>query len=315
MVCFILFQFVPGGPVEEYIAQIQMAEGGMSATESMSEDEIDAIRANFGFDKPAWQRYLFWLGNLLTLDLGRSYSYNEPVLTVIVERFPISIFFGLTSFLLSYLICIPLGFYKAYKNGSPFDVSTSVLIFSGYVIPGYALGIILIIFFSGGGYFNWFPMTGIVSDYFEDLDFWNKVLDFAHHLVLPMICYMVGEFAVLTLLFKNSLLEEISKDYVRTSILKGTTTKMAIWRHAVRNALIPIITRVSEIFTIMFAGALLIEKIFDIDGMGLLSYNAIVSRDYNLVIGIIFLSSMMGLLGRLFSDILYVVVDPRISFK
>lgn len=317
IVCFTLIQFVPGGPVEELISRIRSAsnERGADATHSISEEEIDNIKSYYGFDKPAYVRYFQWLGNVIRLDLGTSYSYEEPVWKVISSKFPISLFFGLTSFLLSYLICIPLGMMKAIKHKSRFDTISSVIIFAGYVIPGYALGIFLILFLGGGSFLDLFPLSGIVSDDFEYLSPIAKVGDFLHHMVLPMICYMASEFAFLTMLMKNSLIEEIKKDYMRTALVKGSSFKNAVWKHAFRNSLIPLATRMSEIFTLMFAGALLIEKVFDIDGMGLLVYNSIVSRDYNVVMGIILITSVLTLLGRLFSDILYAVIDPRITFK
>ncbi len=317
LVCFTLTQLVPGGPVEEYISQIQQAnaESGVDAEKSLSSSEVENIKAYFGFDKPAWKRYLIWASNLIRLDLGDSYSYERPVWNLILEKMPISLFFGITSFLLSYLICIPLGVYKAMNNGKWGDTITSIIIFSGYVMPAYALGVLFIVFLCGGSFLDWFPIAGIVSDNFEFLPWYQQIFDLLHHLILPLICFMIGEFAVLTMLMKNSLLDELKKDYIKTALVKGSSYRLAIWKHAVRNALLPIATRISEIFTIMFTGALLIEKVFDIDGMGLLSYNAILSRDYNLVMGIIFLSSVMTLFGRLFSDIIYVVVDPRIDFK
>ena len=317
LICFMLTQFIPGGPVEQMISRIRAVSGekGVDASHSITEEEVENIKAYFGFDKPAHIRYLKWLGNVVRLDLGTSYAYEEPVWDVIISKFPISLFFGFTSFFLSYLVCIPLGMLKAVKNNSIFDTATSVIIFAGYVMPGYALGILLITFLSGGSFLDWFPISGIVSDNFESLSIFGKILDFLHHMVLPLICYMASEFAFLTILMKNSLMDEIKKDYMRTAIVKGATFNTAVWKHAFRNSLIPLATRLGEIFTIMFAGALLIEKVFDIDGMGLLVYNSMVSRDYNVVMGIIVLSSIMVLLGRLFSDILYVVVDPRITFQ
>ena len=317
MVCFFLTHLIPGGPIEERISRIRAAGsvGGINASRSITEEEIQNIKAYYGFDRPVHIRYLKWLGNVARLDLGTSYTYEEPVLNVIISKFPISLFFGVTSFLISYLVCIPLGMLKAIKNKSTFDMLSSVIIFAGYVMPGYALGVLLITFLGGGSFLDWFPLSGIVSDNFENLSFTGKVLDFLHHMVLPLICYMASEFAFLTLLMKNSLMEEITKDYMRTAIVKGSSFNKAVWRHAFRNSLIPLATHLSDIFTVMFAGALLIEKIFDIDGMGLLVYNSMVGRDYNVVMGIILLSSVMVLLGRLFSDILYVVVDPRIKFQ
>jgi microcin C transport system permease protein len=316
ILCFALTQFIPGGPVEQMISRIRAAgsEKGMDASRTITVEEVENIKAYFGFDRPAHIRYIRWLGNVIKLDLGTSYFYEEPVWDVIVSKFPISLFFGFTSFFLSYLVCIPLGMMKAVKNKSTFDTVTSVIIFAGYVMPGYALGILLITFLGGGSFLDLFPISGIVSDNFEMLPPGGKILDFLHHMVLPLICYMASEFAFLTILMKNSIIDEIKKDYMRTAIAKGATFNIAVWKHAFRNSLIPLATRLSEIFTIMFAGALLIEKIFDIDGMGLLVFNSIVSRDYNVIMGIILLTSVMVLLGRLFSDIMYVIVDPRIKF-
>lgn len=316
ILCFALTQFIPGGPVEQMISRIRAAgsEKGMDASRTITVEEVENIKAYFGFDRPAHIRYIRWLGNVIKLDLGTSYFYEEPVWDVIVSKFPISLFFGFTSFFLSYLVCIPLGMMKAVKNKSTFDTVTSVIIFAGYVMPGYALGILLITFLGGGSFLDLFPISGIVSDNFEMLPPGGKILDFLHHMVLPLICYMASEFAFLTILMKNSIIDEIKKDYMRTAIAKGATFNIAVWKHAFRNSLIPLATRLSEIFTIMFVGALLIEKIFDIDGMGLLVFNSIVSRDYNVIMGIILLTSVMVLLGRLFSDIMYVIVDPRIKF-
>lgn len=318
LVCFILIQLIPGGPVEELVSRAQSAaamRGGADASKALSPEQIAQIQAYFGFDKPAWLRYLQWLWNVLHLDFGTSYTYGAPVFEVIASRFPVSLFFGLTSFFISYLVCIPLGLWKAVRHGSRLDSLSSGIIFSGYVMPGYALGILLIIFLAGGSYLDLFPMGGLTSDEFEDLSFTGKIFDLLHHLALPMFCYIISEFAFLTFLMKNSVLEELGKDYMRTALAKGLSFKEALFRHALRNALIPVATRLSEIFTLMFAGALLIEKVFDIDGMGLLYYNSMVNRDYNVVLGIIFLSSLMALLGRLFSDILYTFVDPRIRFR
>lgn len=317
LVCFTLIQFVPGGPVEEAISKMRQvgAAKGMSASRTISPEEVENIKAYFGFDEPAPVRYVKWIGNVFTGDLGRSYSYQEPVLDVILSKMPISLFFGLTSFLLSYAVCIPLGLAKAMRHRSLFDTLTSVAVFTGYVIPGYALGILLIVFLGGGSYLDLFPISGIVSEDFEDLALGGKVLDFLHHMVLPLACYMLSEFAFLTMLMKNSVLEEIGKDYMRTALVKGAAFKTAVWRHALRNSLVPLATRSGEIFTLMFAGSVLIERVFDIDGMGLLFFNATVARDYNVVMGIILLSSFMAILGRLFADLVMVAVDPRIRLQ
>jgi microcin C transport system permease protein len=317
LVCFLLTQFIPGGPVEEMIVRIQHAssEKGRDASKAITPEEVENIRHYYGFDRPIHVRYLHWMGKVLRLDFGRSYTYGEPAWDVIRSKFPISLFFGLTSFILSYLICIPLGLIKALKNRSGFDTTSSIVIFAGYVIPGFALGVLLLTFFAGGKYFDWFPLSGIVSDDWESYSLLGKVGDFLWHMALPIICYMASEFAFLTLLMKNALLEEMSKDYMRTALLQGMTFRQAARKHALRNALIPLATRAGEIFTLMFAGALLIEKVFDIDGMGLLAYNSIENRDYNVVLGIIMISSFLAMLGRLFSDLLYVWVDPRIRLR
>jgi microcin C transport system permease protein len=315
VVCFLLIQFIPGGPVEQLISKIHASSSirGMHGN-PMSTQEIENIKAYFGFDKPAYVRYFTWLGNLVRGDLGTSYVYQQPVLKVIADKFPISLFFGLVSFFLAYAISIPLGVRKALTNGSWSDTASSVLVFAGYIIPEYALGILLIIFFAGGTFLDWFPLGGIVSENFEHLAPLDQGLDFLHHMVLPLICYMVGEFAFLTLLMKNSILEELNKDYVRTAMAKGMSFRATVWKQVFRNALIPIATGIGSLFTVLFTSALLIERVFDIDGMGLLFYNSMLGRDYNVVLGIIVLSSVCIMLGRLFSDLIYVAVDPRIRF-
>ncbi|MCB1175812.1 MAG: ABC transporter permease subunit [Leptospiraceae bacterium] len=314
---FTLTQTLPGGPVEQYITKVQASLGasGSSSTHRITPEEYENIKKIYGYDKPAVSRYFHWISNALLFDFGYSYAYQEPVIDVIAERIPISLFFGLTSFLISYLVCIPLGLKKARENQSKFDTISSGIIFSGYVIPGYVLGMLLIVFLAGGSWLNIFPTDSVVSDEWEFLPWYAQVADFLHHMILPMTCYMASEFAFLTLLMKNSLLDEISKDYLRTAVVKGAAFPTAVWKHALRNALIPIATRMSEIFTLMFAGALLIEKVFNIDGMGLLMYTAVYDRDYNVVMAIIFIVSTLALFGRLFSDLLYVWIDPRIRYE
>jgi len=313
--CFMICQFVPGGPVEQYISRVRAYASARGANHAkISEEEVANIKAYFGFDKPVHVRYFIWLGKLLRFDMGNSYVYHLPVWNVILSKMPISLFFGLTSFVLSYIISIPLGVWKAVRHHSAFDLVTSIFVFAGYVIPGYALGILLIIYLGGGSYLTWFPISGVVSDNYEDLSRMGKLLDFLHHLCLPMICYMISEFAFLTQLMKNGMLDELNKDYLRTALVKGVSFRRAVWKHAFRNALIPIATSSADLFTVMFAGSLLIERVFDIDGMGLLFYNSIIGRDYNVVMGLIVLTSILTMFGRLFADILYVVFDPRIRF-
>jgi microcin C transport system permease protein len=311
--CFLLCQFVPGGPVEQIVSRLQHAHG--SSQRSISPEEIANIKAYLGFDKPIHVRYLIWLGRLCRLDLGNSYVYHLPVSNVIMSKMPISLFFGLVSFLLSYIVSIPLGVWKAVKHHSIFDIVSGALVYAGYVIPGYALGILLIIYFGGGSYLMWFPISGVVSDNYEDLSNIGKLLDFLHHICLPMICYMIAEFAFLTQLMKNTLLDELNKEYIRTALVKGVSFRGAVWKHGFRNALIPIATSSADLFTVMFSGTVLIERVFDIDGLGYLFYNSIISRDYNVVMGIIVISSFLTMIGRLFADILYVIFDPRIRFS
>ena len=316
LILFTLIQFLPGGPIEHYISHIRssLSASGISNIREVTEAEIESLRRNFGYDKPAYVRYFHWLGNLLQGDLGESFSYQEPVWDVILQRIPISLFLGLSSFFLSYMICIPLALKKALRHGTNYDFITSALIFAGYIIPGYVLALLLIIFFSGGSFLDIFPIGGAVSDNFEELSIFGQAADFLHHMFLPLMAYMASEFAFLTMLLKNSLLEEASKNYMLTAVAKGASYKQAMRRHALRNSLIPLATRLSEVFTLIFTSALLIEKVFNIDGMGLLVYNSMLDRDYNVVLGIILLASFLSMLGRLFSDVLYVVIDPRIRY-
>ena len=315
--CFLLAQAIPGGPVEQMLAKVKASGGdrGRDVSKTITPEEVENIKRYYGFDQPLPIRYLSWMGKVLRLDFGRSFVYGEPVWDVIRSKMPVSLFFGLTSFLLSYSICIPLGLWKALRHKSTFDTLSSAIIFAGYVIPGFALGVLLLTFFAGGGYLDWFPLAGIVSDNWESMTLSGKIKDFLWHMTLPLLCYMASEFAFLTMLMKNALLEEMTRDYMRTALLQGMSFPRAVWTHALRNALIPLATRAGEIFTLMFAGALLIEKVFDIDGMGLLVYNSIENRDYNVVLGIILITSFLAMLGRLFSDLLYVWVDPRIRLR
>ncbi len=314
IVVFALIQFVPGGPVEEMIARVraETATRGTGSSGQLSEAEIANIKAYFGWDRPVHERYLRWLGNLMRGDFGRSHVYQQPVWQAMSERFPISIFFGLTSLLIAYLVSVPLGLIKAVRHGGTFDAITSVLILAGQVIPGFALGVFLLVFLAGGSFLNLFPLGGLVSEDFEYLSPWGKLTDFLWHVTLPLVCWLIGSFAFLTLLMKNSMLEELNKEYVRTELAKGVPFSRVVGLCALRNALIPLVTGLGAFFTVMFSGALLIERVFDIDGMGLLFYNSIKSRDYNVVMGLIVLSGAMTMLGRLFSDVLYAVVDPRI---
>jgi len=322
MAVFLIMHFVPGGPVERQIMRLRMGtmtEGGGGGGGRMGvelpEDAIEQIRQYYGFDKPVHIRYALWLWKVLHLDLGNSYIYQDPVWDVIKSRFPISITIGLTGFLLSYLVCIPLGVLKAVKHGTKFDFVSSVIVFMGYSIPGWALGTALLVLFGGGSFWTVFPLGGFRSDNWEYLSLWGKVADQTRHMFLPVLCYMVGEFATLTILTKNSLMENMSQDYIRTAFAKGLSKRRVIFVHALRNSLIPLVTGLGSVFSLILAGSFLIEKVFNIDGMGYLGYNAIIQRDYPVALGILVIGSLLMLIGNIISDVIYAFVDPRIRFK
>ena len=320
---FVIMHFVPGGPVERQILQYRMAmmtEGGVSGgagafAVSLPQDAIDEIRRFYGFDKPVHVRYGQWLWNVMRLDLGNSYIYQEPVWDVIKSRFPVSIFLGLTGFLLSYVICIPLGVMKAVRHGTKFDVVSSVVVFLGYSVPGWALGTALLVLFGGGSFWSLFPLGGLRPYNWEFLNLGQKVVAQLHHMFLPVFCYMVGSFATLTILTKNSLMENLGQDYIRTAFAKGLSEHRVIFVHALRNSLIPLATGLGHVFGLVLAGSFLIEKVFNIDGMGYLGYTSILQRDYPVALGILVISSLLMLLGNILSDVIYTAADPRIRFK
>jgi microcin C transport system permease protein len=318
---FVITHFVPGGPVERRILQYQMAvaqEGGVGAGRAgmaLPEEAVEEIRRYYGFDKPVHVRYVEWLWNLLHLDLGNSYIYQDPVWDVIKARFPISITLGLTGFVLSYLICVPLGVLKAIHHRSRFDFLSSFIVFLGYSVPGWALGTALLVLFGGGSFFNVFPLGGFRPYDWEYLSFGEKIVAQVEHMFLPVVCYMVGSFATLTILTKNSLLENLGQDYVRTAFAKGLHERRVIFVHALRNSLIPIATGLGHVFSLILAGSFLIERVFNIDGMGYLGYTSILQRDYPVALGILVVGSLLMLLGNILSDVIYAMVDPRIRFK
>jgi len=326
LVVFAIINLAPGSPIEKKIQQLRfsgmgssMASGGVEAgsgqENAVSNEVIEALKKQYGFDKPVHIRYLIWLKNLIRLDFGESFTYEEPVTDVIISKFPVSLQFGVISLVLSYVVCIFLGVIKAIKHGGVFDMATSVALFAMYSIPGFMLGILLIVYFAGGSYFEWFPIGGLVSDEYDELSFWGMIWDRIQHFILPLICYMIGSFTILTMLMKNSLLDEIKKDYIRTARAKGLSQKVVYLKHALRNALIPIVTGIGGFLSVFFAGSLLLEVIFQLDGIGLMSYQAVLERDYNVLMGSIFIQSLLMLLGNLISDLAYVVVDPRIDFS
>lgn len=323
IVTFIIINLAPGSPIEQKIQQMKFGGMGRESSNSnatnkssgVSEQVIEALKKQYGFDKPVHVRYWIWLKNISKLDFGESFTYEEPVIDVIVSKFPVSLQFGLISLLMSYGVCVILGVAKAVKHGSNFDYFTSFILFVTYSIPGFMLAILLIVYFAGGRFYNWFPIGELYSDNYMSLDFLGKVIDRVHHFILPLICYMIGSFTVLTMLMKNSLLDEIKKDYIRTARAKGLSEKTVYLKHALRNALIPIVTGIGGFLGVFFAGSLLLESIFQLDGMGLLGYKSILQRDYNVIMGLIFIESVLLLIGNLISDMAYIVVDPRINFE
>ncbi|MFH1102306.1 MAG: ABC transporter permease subunit [Pseudomonadota bacterium] len=323
LLCFALIQFVPGGPVEQAILQMKgigTAESGkgLGIQGAISEEQRKALEAHFGFDQPFYKRYWKWLvADRLGMRM-ESYKFpNKTAWELIRERFNVSLIFGITGFVLSYLICIPLGIYKALKHKKSIDFISSVIVFAGYAVPPFAFGMVLKMFFCGTveNLWDFFPVSGFYSDHFDSMSFFEKTADIARHMFLPVLCYVIGNFAVLTLLMKNSLLEQIGKDYVRTVLAKGGSFSRAIWGHAFRNSLIPIATGFGSILTVMFAGSVVIEQVFEIPGMGRLSLEAIVGRDYPVFMGILSLTSVLGLIGNILSDFTYVLIDPRINFQ
>jgi microcin C transport system permease protein len=300
LIVFVIINLAPGSPVEQRLQQLRFGAGGEttkgSGDSAVSEEVIEALKKQYGFDKPMHERYLIWIGNLSRLDFGESFAYEEPVVDVIVSKFPVSLLFGVVAFLLSYLVCIPLGILKAMHKDGVFDMASSFILFVLYSVPPFMLGILLIVYFAGGSFLDLFPIGGLTSDNYANLTIAGKLWDRFHHAVLPLVCYMIGSFTTLTLLMRNSLLEEISKDYVRTARAKGLDEMKVVLKHALRNALIPIATGVGSFLSVFFAGSLLLESIFQLDGIGLLSYTSILARDYNVIMGLVFIQSVVFLL-------------------
>lgn len=326
-VVFMITRFVPGGPVEQRLLELQasgVTEGGGGSASGTDDgsgvppEVREQLEKQFGFDKPAPVAYLHWMGDLVQGDLGESYKYSEPVVQTIVKRFPVSIYFGLIGFTLGYLICVPLGVFKAIHHSSTFDIGSSVIVFIGYSIPGWALGTLLLVYFGGGSFWDVIPLGGFRSPNWAEMweagEVWWCVKDQLHHTIAPIISYMVGSFATLTILMKNSLMENMGQDYVRTAFAKGLPEKRVIFVHALRNSLIPICTGLGHALGLLMAGSFLIEYAFNIDGIGYLGYTSIVGRDYAVVMGILVINTLLVLMGNIFSDVLYVLVDPRIRF-
>ena len=331
---FVIVQFAPGGPVEQAIIQASgmsmsstasvssagsmgpSTESGYTGSEGLDPEFVARLEEAFGFDKPPHERFLLMLGNYITLDFGESYFQDKAVLDLVAERLPVSVSLGLWSLLLIYSISIPLGMAKAVRDGTPFDVWSSAAVFVAYAIPGFLFAIMLIVFFAGGTYFDWFPMRDLFSENFDDLSPLAKVRDYFWHLALPLTALTIGGFATLTMLTKNSFLEEINKQFVLTARAKGLTERRVLFGHVFRNGMLIVIAGFPAAFVgLMFTGALLIEVIFSIDGIGLLGYEAIVKRDYPIFFGTLFCFTLIGLVMQLIGDIVYTLVDPRIDFE
>lgn len=331
LINFAIIQLAPGGPVEYMLAQYKgmdtSATGNFhSGTPNLNsekyqgakgvpEDLVKELEKQFGFDKPVHERFIKMLKDYLTFDFGKSYYKDKTVLQLIKERLPVSISLGLWSTLLIYLIAIPLGIKKAKEDGEEFDVITSTIIFIGSAIPVFLFAVFLIVIFAGGTYFQLFPLKGLTSDDWETFSLWHKIADYFWHITLPTTCIVIGGIASLTMLTKNSFMDELSKQYVLTARAKGLSEKRILYRHVFRNAMMIIIAGLPGLLVkILFTGSLLIEIIFSLNGMGLLGYEAIMTRDYPVVFGTLYIFALLGLILKLISDLTYSLVDPRVNF-
>ncbi len=323
LMTFAVIQFVPGGPVEQMVSQLQGRDsGGEGAASSgagyrgrqgVDAARIEEIKQLYGFDKPAPQRFWQMVQQFARFDLGKSFFYPKDVWDLVREKLPVSISLGLWTFFLSYLISVPLGIAKAVRAGSHFDMLTSLLVLTGYAIPGFVLGVALLVVF--GGQLQWFPLRGLTSANWDQLGWGARIVDYLWHIVLPVTSSVLGAFAVTTMLTKNAFLEEIRKQYVLTARAKGLSQRRVLWRHVFRNALIPLVTGFPAAFIgAFFTGSLLIETLFSLDGLGLLSYESVIRRDYPVVLGTLYLFTLIGLFTKLISDLCYVWVDPRVKF-
>ena len=339
LVNFTLTQFVPGGPVEQAIARAQgggdVFGGFAGANNDAGQDELNTasdstyvgarglppefiaeLEREFGFDKPPVQRFLNMVWNYARFDFGESYFRSIGVIDLVIEKLPVSITLGLWSTLIAYLVSIPLGIRKAVNDGTPFDTWTSGAIIAAYAIPGFLFAILLLVLFAGGSYWQIFPLRGLTSDNFDDLSAWGKIADYFWHITLPVLAGTIGAFATLTLLTKNSFLDEIKKLYVMTARAKGLSERRVLYGHVFRNAMLIVIAGFPAVFIgVFFGGSLIIETIFSLDGLGRLGFEAAVARDYPIVFGTLYIFGLMGLLVGIISDLMYVLVDPRIDFE
>ena len=327
LITFIIIQFVPGGPVEQMVAQLQgrdtggvgegpaRAEGAYRGRQGVDAARVEEIKKLYGFDKPAPERFLQMLGQFARFDLGKSFFHNKDVWQLIKEKLPVSISLGVFTFLLTYLISVPLGILKAVRAGTRFDTATTFIVLLGYAIPSFVLGVVLLVYFAGGSFVQWFPLRDITSSNWSELSWFGKVTDYLWHITLPVAAMVVGSFAVITIMTKNSVLEEIRKQYVLTARAKGLAERDVMWRHVFRNSLIPIMTGFPAAFVGAFFGSsLLIETLFSLDGLRLLSYESVIRRDYPVVFGTLFMFTIIGLLTTLLRDLSYLWVDPRVRF-
>jgi microcin C transport system permease protein len=336
-ISFTVIQFAPGGPVEQVIAQLtgqadsadqrisgggdlaqQFDDSGSSyrGAQGLDPELIAKLEKQFGFDKPPLTRFLEMMWNYIRFDFGESFFRNTSVLDLIKEKLPVSVSLGIWIMIFSYAISIPLGIRKAVKDGSTFDVWTSGAIIIGYAVPSFLFGILLIVLFAGGSFYNWFPLRGLVSDNFDQLAWWQKPLDYFWHLTLPLISLSLSAFATTTLLTKNSFIEEIKKQYVTTARAKGLNERQVLYGHVFRNAMLIVIASFPGAFiSAFFTGSLLIENIFSLDGLGRLGYLSVVNRDYPIVFATLYIFSLLGLFVSLLSDLIYTWIDPRIDFE
>ena len=335
---FVLVQFAPGGPVEQTLAQLQglgvtaanrigsgtqsdiaagsQNESGYRGAQGLDPALVAEIEQLYGFDKPAHERFYQMLVNYLQFDFGKSFYSDKTVTELIVEKLPVSISLGLWTTLITYLISVPLGIRKAVRDGSSFDVWTSSAIIVGYAIPNFLFAILLIVVFAGGTWLEWFPLRGLTSQNFDQMSWWQQIGDYFWHITLPVFASVISSFATLTMLTKNSFLDEINKQYVMTARAKGLNEYAVLYRHVFRNAMLLIIAGMpAALIGIFFTGSMLIEVIFSLDGLGLLGYEAVINRDYPVIFGTLYIFTLVGLLMKLVSDITYTLVDPRIDFS
>lgn len=324
LITFAITQFVPGGPVEQMVAQLQGRDtgsegpattGGYRGRQGVDAKRIEEIRKLYGFDKPAHERFLQMLGRFARFDLGKSFFHNKDVSQLILEKLPVSISLGLWTFLLVYMISLPLGIAKAVRAGTRFDTVTTFIVLLGYAIPSFVMGVALLVLFAGGSFVQWFPLRGLTSLNWHELSVMGKIADYFWHIALPVASMVLGSFAVITVLTKNSVLEEIRKHYVLTARAKGVDERKVLWKHVFRNAMIPIMTGFPAAFVgAFFSGSILIETLFSLDGLGLLSYESVIRRDYPVVLGSLFLFTIIGLFTTLLRDLGYIWVDPRVKY-